>query len=242
MKNLVIKHTIITIICRENRGNDGAFEEAVERIRKQYHDSLKHYPNNDFHLKLELGGLMTEPKEQTNNPTDSLIERLEKAMAMATRRLNADNYADCGAEMLFLLNALTDSRARLSPCQGEVPRSPTPVIDGELEDDYVYAQHLTDLHRTQNITEPYVDKEGRWHTKGEDMLDISNALYALHDALGRLQAENKRLIQAGGNLVGIISDSERKLCCPGCGKYAGHDREYPPNPYWCDECASKEQP
>lgn len=32
---------------------------------------------------------------------------------------------------------------------------------------------------------------------------------------------------------------KRKLCCPGCGKFAGHDREYPPNPYYCDECATR---
>lgn len=58
MKELTAVHAIITPTCRDNRGDDGAFDEAVRRIREQYHASLAgwrrqgHEPN--LHLRLTV--------------------------------------------------------------------------------------------------------------------------------------------------------------------------------------------
>lgn len=37
---IAAKHCIITETCRANRGDEGAFEEAVARIRDAYHLNL----------------------------------------------------------------------------------------------------------------------------------------------------------------------------------------------------------
>ena len=57
-KTLVVKHAIITPMCRSNRGDLGAFEEAVNRLRDEYMHGLSRHVKNpfikNFHLKLEL--------------------------------------------------------------------------------------------------------------------------------------------------------------------------------------------
>lgn len=50
------KHAIITKVCRKNRGVDGAFDEAVRRLREDY-ESLAAAPANEaanFHLVLTV--------------------------------------------------------------------------------------------------------------------------------------------------------------------------------------------
>ena len=58
MKQLTIKHAIITPVCRGNRGDMGAFEEAVQRLREQYIQTLNAYEDmsfiKNFHLKLDV--------------------------------------------------------------------------------------------------------------------------------------------------------------------------------------------
>lgn len=50
------QHAIITQDCRKGRGDDGAFEEAVRRLRREYEHAVKgwgDYPVN-FHVVLTV--------------------------------------------------------------------------------------------------------------------------------------------------------------------------------------------
>lgn len=51
------KHAIITDICRENRSDAGAFEEAIARLRSEYEALCQGWPVNNgakFHVVLTL--------------------------------------------------------------------------------------------------------------------------------------------------------------------------------------------
>lgn len=51
---ITAKHAIITPACRANRGDDGAFEEAVKRLREEY-KTILNLPGNEavtFHAVL----------------------------------------------------------------------------------------------------------------------------------------------------------------------------------------------
>lgn len=51
------KHAIITPTCLVNRGPQGAFEEAVERMRIEFRELLKCRKDNpEFHLVLTVNG------------------------------------------------------------------------------------------------------------------------------------------------------------------------------------------
>jgi hypothetical protein len=59
MSNSVIpgikaKHAIITPVCRANRTNVGAFEEAVQRLRDEYAACLEANEQSNFHLVLTV--------------------------------------------------------------------------------------------------------------------------------------------------------------------------------------------
>lgn len=57
--------------------------------------------------------------------------------------------------------------------------------------------------------------------------------------LGYRCAEDRKLVLSFSSYkINAPNTGERKLVCPGCGKFVGHDREYPPNPYYCDECSN----
>lgn len=47
------KHAIITDECRTNRGDSGAFEEAVNRLRQEYHVAAKNW-GTDKGVKLHV--------------------------------------------------------------------------------------------------------------------------------------------------------------------------------------------
>jgi len=54
MSNITAKHAIITPVCRL-KGDDMAFEEAVERLRQQYRQSVDGWGDGaNYHLKLEI--------------------------------------------------------------------------------------------------------------------------------------------------------------------------------------------
>lgn len=47
----------ITDVCRANRGDDGAFDEAVSRLRQQYDDIVGHRRDEsgvEYHLVLSV--------------------------------------------------------------------------------------------------------------------------------------------------------------------------------------------
>ena len=51
------EHAIITDACRENRGDEGAFDEAVRRLREQYIACVagwKDRPGVKFHVALTV--------------------------------------------------------------------------------------------------------------------------------------------------------------------------------------------
>lgn len=55
MSPLLVGHVVITPTCRANRGEAGAWQEAVFRLCSAYGHSVSH-PNNagvEWHLKLE---------------------------------------------------------------------------------------------------------------------------------------------------------------------------------------------
>lgn len=52
-------HAIITPACRENRGVDAAFEEAVRRLREAYRDALFANPSNT--VKVHLAAFVEWP-------------------------------------------------------------------------------------------------------------------------------------------------------------------------------------
>jgi hypothetical protein len=53
-------HAVITPVCRKNRGQDGAFDEAVRRIREEYDSVIKGWTENgkpdgiNLHLVLSV--------------------------------------------------------------------------------------------------------------------------------------------------------------------------------------------
>jgi hypothetical protein len=53
---ITAKHAIVTPECRENRGKDGAFEEAARRLREEYDIILASPENSDveFHVVLTV--------------------------------------------------------------------------------------------------------------------------------------------------------------------------------------------
>jgi len=51
---MTASHQIITHTCRANRGDGGAFEEAVSRIRDQYADIVAREPDPTTELHLLL--------------------------------------------------------------------------------------------------------------------------------------------------------------------------------------------
>lgn len=55
-RTLQIQYSIITPGCREGRGVEGAFEEAVSRARRAYMDAMKGYGQHrpDFHWRLSV--------------------------------------------------------------------------------------------------------------------------------------------------------------------------------------------
>ena len=74
-------------------------------------------------------------------------------------------------------------------------------------------------------------------------------------------AENALMMIAGGHYRGDVADYAQQVLneinaapdqptaarlnvCPGCGGEAdnGHDRCYPPNPYYCTKCATNPTP
>lgn len=51
----VAAHAIISDDCRRNRGNEGAFEEAIVRLRKQYDQIVDGWPiGSDVKIHLAL--------------------------------------------------------------------------------------------------------------------------------------------------------------------------------------------
>lgn len=48
------KHAIITPTCRANKGADGAFDEAVGRLREEYAACLDANPDSNFHVVLSV--------------------------------------------------------------------------------------------------------------------------------------------------------------------------------------------
>lgn len=59
------KHAIISPVCRSNRGDMGAFEEAIERIRQEYL-LLKNLAINidaNFHIILEVERPLNAPEK-----------------------------------------------------------------------------------------------------------------------------------------------------------------------------------
>lgn len=54
---IAAKHVIITDKCRTNRGTEGAFDEAVSRLRKEYLETQPYQPigkDTKFHLILTV--------------------------------------------------------------------------------------------------------------------------------------------------------------------------------------------
>lgn len=52
---IIAKHAIITDTCRNNKGDVGAINEALERIRQEYDNLLQYWPigkGTKFHIKL----------------------------------------------------------------------------------------------------------------------------------------------------------------------------------------------
>lgn len=60
-----VRHAIITPVCRKNRTLEGAFEEAVRRLKDEYYACLQYSGNDeaDFHLVLTLD----RPKEDESH-------------------------------------------------------------------------------------------------------------------------------------------------------------------------------
>ena len=55
LKLLTAKHAIVTKECRENKGDEGALDEVLERLVKQYFDSLDAWGDKaNYHFKLEI--------------------------------------------------------------------------------------------------------------------------------------------------------------------------------------------
>lgn len=51
---MIAKHAIITYVCRDNRGEAGAFDEAAARMKARYLESLKKNEFSRFHLVLTV--------------------------------------------------------------------------------------------------------------------------------------------------------------------------------------------
>jgi hypothetical protein len=63
LPGLKASHQMITPTCRENRGDDGAFEEAIARIRRTYDSCVGHEANGEVTWHLAL--VRAEPGEGT---------------------------------------------------------------------------------------------------------------------------------------------------------------------------------
>lgn len=67
MGNITAQHAVITPTCRANKTDMGAFDEAVERLRRQYLQSVEGWGDAaNYHLKLELERLPTGISEQND--------------------------------------------------------------------------------------------------------------------------------------------------------------------------------
>lgn len=52
----IAKHVIITPVCRQNRTDEGAFDEAVARLKEEYFACLPYHADrgSNFHLILSV--------------------------------------------------------------------------------------------------------------------------------------------------------------------------------------------
>lgn len=66
IQGIACSHSIITPICRANRGDGGAFDEAVERARRKYDEIVNGWAGEPIQPTIRLVLTVERPTEENS--------------------------------------------------------------------------------------------------------------------------------------------------------------------------------